>query len=94
SHERSLHGVQSAEEVQHSLNDIAARIAQLSDMNTQVAAATEEQSTVVQDINQNLDSINQLTEQNAGTAELLSEQAAGLRSLSQQLEQLVSAFRV
>jgi methyl-accepting chemotaxis protein len=94
SHERSLLGVKSADEVQYSLNDISSRITILSDMNAQVATATEEQSTVVQDINLNLDFINQLTEKNTNTAELLASQASELLSISQQLEQLVSTFRL
>ena len=61
SRNRSREGVQAVDEASNSLSGISQQIASISDMNIQVAAATEEQSTVVEDINRNVTAINHAT---------------------------------
>ena len=76
------------------LAGIALSITDISDMNTQVATATEEQSTVVYTINQNIEEINGINELTTATAQELADSSQQLNSLSQRLDQLVGAFKV
>ncbi|WP_261857747.1 methyl-accepting chemotaxis protein [Photobacterium sanguinicancri] len=87
-------GVSSADEASAALVSIADRISLISDMNTQVATATEEQSTVVNDINCNIEEINDTTQRTAETAALLADSSQELRALSQRLDSMVGTFKL
>lgn len=63
-------------------------------MNTQVATATEEQSTVVNDINCNIEEINETTQRTATTAEDLAQASLELQQLSHRLEVMVGSFKL
>ncbi len=94
SHAVTARGVKSADMATEVLAGIALSITDISDMNTQVATATEEQSTVVYTINQNIEEINGINELTTATAQELADSSQQLNSLSQRLDQLVGAFKV
>jgi len=63
--------VESTNKVTDSLAEIDMHIGQISDQNIQVATATEEQSSVVNDINENIENINTLTAETVEMSEYL-----------------------
>ncbi|MED5524569.1 methyl-accepting chemotaxis protein [Gallaecimonas pentaromativorans] len=87
-------GVQASEAATQALSRINDEIGSISDRNIQMATATEEQSVVVQDINQNLDGINQLTELSSATAAELAQASTHLKALSHELDSMLSRFQL
>jgi len=87
-------GVSSSDEAVEVLISISERIHDISDRNTQVATATEEQSTVVHTINQNIEEINAINEVTTGTAEELAAASAELKDLSVRLDRMVGSFKL
>jgi methyl-accepting chemotaxis protein len=87
-------GVTSSDEAVEVLITISERIHDISDRNTQVATATEEQSTVVHTINQNIEEINAINEVTTGTAEELAAASADLKELSLRLDRMVGSFKL
>ncbi|KVX02559.1 methyl-accepting chemotaxis protein [Shewanella frigidimarina] len=94
SRSRSHEGVAAVDEASQSLSGISERIALISDMNIQVAAATEEQSTVVEDINRNVTEINDITQRTADTAHAAANASKSLNQLASRLDILVDRFKV
>ncbi|PKG72895.1 methyl-accepting chemotaxis protein [Shewanella sp. Choline-02u-19] len=94
SRSRSIEGVNAVDEASQSLTGISERIGSISDMNIQVAAATEEQSTVVEDINRNVSDINDITQRTADTAEDAAKASQSLSQLAHRLDSLVANFKV
>ncbi|NVD08410.1 methyl-accepting chemotaxis protein [Vibrio sp. JPW-9-11-11] len=87
-------GVSASDEAVEVLVRISERIHDISDRNTQVATATEEQSTVVHTINQNIEEINAINEVTTGTAEELAAASTELKDLSQRLDRMVGSFKL
>ncbi|MGL4830198.1 MAG: methyl-accepting chemotaxis protein [Vibrio sp.] len=87
-------GVAASDEAVQVLMSISERIHDISDRNTQVATATEEQSTVVHTINQNIEEINAINEVTTSTAEELADASKSLRELSGRLDKLVGNFKL
>ncbi|MGY6039696.1 methyl-accepting chemotaxis protein [Aeromonas sp. AE23HZ002T15] len=83
-----------ADEANAALGQITGHITQISDMNIQVATATEEQSSVVGEINRNVEDINQLTMETADIAHQLTASSRSLQQLSGELDKLVGNFRL
>lgn len=77
-----------------SLDNINLTMSGIKDMGAQIASATEEQSMVAEEINRNIHSINQLAGKTTETTAELSGNAAELSSLSKQLDQQVSQFKI
>ncbi len=90
----TLEGVSSSDEAVEVLVGISQRIHDISDRNTQVATATEEQSTVVHTINMNIEEINSINEITTGTAEELAGASQELRELSARLDKMVGSFKL
>ena len=90
----TLEGVSASDEAVDVLGGISDRIVDITDRNTQVATATEEQSTVVHTINQNIEEINAINEVTTGTAEQLAEASQELRDLSSRLDKMVGSFKL
>lgn len=86
--------VEQSETTNSVLNEIIDHIMTISDQNIHVATATEEQSTVVQEINRNVESINQLTGQTADVAQELTSSSDHLKELSHKLDGLVGLFKL
>jgi methyl-accepting chemotaxis protein len=94
SRSRSAEGVRAADEASEVLQQISARISLISDMNVQVAAATEEQAAVVQDINRNLTEISEVSNRTSERAENTYRSSDSLNQLADRLDKLVSRFRL
>ncbi|GAA4500169.1 methyl-accepting chemotaxis protein [Pseudaeromonas paramecii] len=91
---RAQQVVGEAQRAEQALGRIAGHISQINDMNIQVATATEEQSSVVAEINRNVDEINNLTLASAGIAEEQTRTSQDLRQLARQLDALLGEFRL
>ena len=86
--------VEYASKASVALEQINSHIGQISDQNIQVATATEEQSSVVEDINRNIVDINELTVGTTHIADQLNQASSDLQALSTQLDGLVGRFRL
>jgi len=89
---RAAEGVAQVEESAEALAEMSGSVSVINDMNTHIAAATEEQSAVAGEISQNIEHINQLSSETAQssektqqTSENLTELAMALRSMVEQL---------
>ncbi|MCH1919896.1 methyl-accepting chemotaxis protein [Shewanella sp. A3A] len=94
SQQRSKQGVQAADEAAAALEQIIARISVITEMNIQVAAATEEQSSVVNEINHHLTDISDVTARSETRAAEGAEASEQLNKLAASLTQLVGQFRI
>ena len=90
----TFEGVSASDEAVQVLLNISERIHDISDRNTQVATATEEQSTVVHTINMNIEEINGINEATTSTAEELAQASLELRELSGRLDRMVGSFKL
>ena len=87
-------GVERAESVQQSLNEIAAAVASINDMNTQIASAAEEQTVVTEDINRNVTEINATAALSAQTAAEVSHASGTLSEQAEELDAVVQNFKI
>lgn len=87
-------GAGQANEASHSLEVIASAVATISDMNTQIASAAEEQSAVTEEMNRNIININQVSEQTAAGAEQTTAASDELARLASQLQGLIAQFKI
>lgn len=92
--QRSVQLQSQANKVGDALNDILSLIAHISDMNTQLASATEEQSLVTEEINRNVCSITELTEVTVKANESNKFAAISLQDLSKDTAQTLAQFKV
>jgi methyl-accepting chemotaxis protein len=76
------------------LAEIAEGVAGISDRNTQIASAAEEQSSVAEDINRNVVSINDVAIQVSAGAEQTAATSLELARLAEQQQALVGRFKV
>jgi methyl-accepting chemotaxis protein len=86
--------VQLAERAGKLLDEIVPSISKTSDLVQEIAAASEEQSSGVGQINTAVVQLNQITQQNASSSEELAATAEEMSSQAQQLQQAVSFFKV
>ncbi len=86
--------VEKASEAADSLNKIADAVGVISDMNTQIASAAEEQSAVAQEIDQNIVQISSLAEHGAEQTTHVSDASDKLAQLSSSMAELVQRFKV
>ena len=86
--------VEYASKASVALEQINSHIGRISAQNIQVATATEEQSSVVEDINRNIVDINELTVGTSHIADQLNQASSDLQALSSQLDGLVGRFRL
>ena len=63
-------------------------------MNTQVATATEQQSTVANEINLNMDTVSHLVKLGLNASEQLEASSQQLADLSQTLDKHVGTFKI
>ncbi|MCZ4322095.1 Methyl-accepting chemotaxis protein McpH [Pseudomonas sp. 8BK] len=87
-------GVEASQRTGHSLSAITEQVERISDMNTQVAAATEEQSSVTEEINRNVQGIADLAHATAGEVQVCKEDCQTLRGLADDLAKQMSSFRL
>ncbi len=91
---RTTATVEYAEATSASLATIGERVASLSDMNTHIAAAAEEQSAVASEVSRNVSNIKVLTDEAANHAEQMSQAGDNLARLAAGLQSLVQHFKV
>lgn len=94
SKEKAQETVNQASQADSSLANIAAAVGTINEMNTQIATAATEQSTVAEDINKNVDTINNISESTASSAQQTAQSSNNLSELSTHLHDLVSSFKV
>ncbi|MFT6913749.1 MAG: methyl-accepting chemotaxis protein [Motiliproteus sp.] len=76
-----------------SLAQITQDVLRVSDMNMQIASATEEQSATVEMINQNVSNINHAFIETASGAKQIAQSGVQLKSLAEELNQLLQQFK-
>ncbi len=76
------------------LQSITESVSLISDMNTQIATAAEEQSSVAEEINKNIISVNNLGTQNAAAAHETTATSEELARLATGLQDLITQFKV
>jgi len=94
SRSRAADSVTNAESAGQSLESIYNSVATITDMNSQIAAAANEQSTVAEEINKNITNINHAAEQSASGAKQTSISSDAMAELAQNLQSLVGQFKV
>ncbi|ABZ74635.1 methyl-accepting chemotaxis sensory transducer [Shewanella halifaxensis HAW-EB4] len=76
------------------LQSIVVAIATITDMNTQIATAAEEQSTVSEEINANIVNISHAAEQTANGTNISSQESENLAHMAKRLSVLVQEFKI
>ncbi|WP_028866140.1 methyl-accepting chemotaxis protein [Psychromonas aquimarina] len=94
SKEKAEIGMTGAQRTNDALNEIVQNIQQLSDLNTQVATATEEQSVVVSEINVHVHAISDSTENSATTSADMASSSESLSAMAKSLDSLVARFKI
>ncbi|MDH5392029.1 MAG: methyl-accepting chemotaxis protein [Gammaproteobacteria bacterium] len=91
--EKARSSVEQASTAGQALNEITNSVATISSMNIQIATASEEQSAVAEEINQNVVSISHVAESNAQASDQLAVSSQDLAELAAELQELVSQFK-
>lgn len=86
--------VEEAMKAGSSLEAITRVVAQIDEMNTQIAGAAEEQTSVAEEVNQNVNVISQVAEQNAAAVHQITASSEELSRMAQNLSQMISQFEV
>ncbi|MGV6398044.1 methyl-accepting chemotaxis protein [Pseudomonas caspiana] len=94
SQSKTQESVGHAAEAAQALETITKAVSVINDMNTQIASAAEEQSSVAEDINRNVTNIGQVANEVAGGATESSQASAELTKLAEQQRRLINQFRV
>ena len=92
--QRSVQVQTQAQTAGDSLAEILSLIAHISDMNTQLASATEEQSSVTEEVNRNICSITELTEVSVKSNESNRCAAESLQTMSTDTAKTLSQFKI
>jgi methyl-accepting chemotaxis protein len=87
-------GVQASQRTGESLGAITSQVERLSDMNTQVATATEQQSSVTEEINRNVQGIAALALATADEVQGCRDDCQELRRLADDLSRQMRSFRL
>ena len=77
-----------------SIEDIIKGAEKVSDIITQVAAASEEQSSASEEIGKNIDSINHVTQETAGGIQQIAQASEDLSRLTVNLQELIAKFKL
>lgn len=86
--------VEQADQARKLLDEIAASVSIISDMNLQIASAAEEQGAVSEEINRNVITVNDLTNQNSDGARKTATASDDLARIANELACMVGEFRV
>ncbi|MFW5453657.1 methyl-accepting chemotaxis protein [Thioalkalivibrio sulfidiphilus] len=86
--------VEQAAKAGQSLKSITGAVARITDMNTQIASAAEEQSAVAEEINRNVVNISQAVDETASGSQQISTASDELARLAAELQGMVGQFKV
>lgn len=86
--------VEQASKAGLSLTTIAELVGNINDMNTHIASAAEEQSSVAEELNRNFTSISEVSDQNAAAVNQISASSEELSRMAISLQQMVARFEV
>lgn len=92
--ETASDAVQNADIAGKSLEKITSAINSISDISTQVATATEEQSSVVEELNNHMIVIKDMSDNTAEQTKTISEKCTSLNETSSKLSSLVGNFKL
>ncbi|MDF2152833.1 methyl-accepting chemotaxis protein [Vibrio sp. CAU 1672] len=87
-------GTQATEKAQQALEKISAQVMTILDMNTQVATATEQQSSVANEINVNMDTVDRSVKAGLAASQELEQSSQHLAELAQTLDGHVGSFTI
>lgn len=91
---RATTGSKCVEKASQSLHVIAAEVATINDMNTQIATAAEEQSAVAEEINRNITTISSIADTTSTGATQTAQSSEELVRLTVELRRLVDQFKL
>jgi methyl-accepting chemotaxis protein len=94
SHQLVEKSVGDAEQTETALGEIAAAVAVIHQMNQQIAAASEQQSAVAEEINRSVTSIRGIADESAQAMESTASSSVELAQLSRDLQGMVGQFRL
>ena len=92
--EQAQVSVEKASTAGSSLRTITQSVATISDMNTQIASAAEEQSSVAEEINKNINNVSHITEQSAAAVNQITASSEELARMATHLQQLIDRFSI
>jgi methyl-accepting chemotaxis protein len=87
-------GSQKVAEAGQTMDEIVASVRRVTDIMGEIAAASQEQTTGIEQINQAITQMDQVTQQNAALVEEAAAAAASLQDQAGNLSQLVGVFRL
>ena len=92
--EKASVGVDQTKQAGEALAAITRAVTTISEMNTQIASAAEEQSATTEEMNKNIININQIADETANSADQSTTASAELSKLAAELQHLVSQFKI
>ncbi len=92
--EQAVRCVEQANETHNALQDITEAIEVISDMNFQIASASEEQSSVSEGINENVINVKRIAEENAVGSKQMRSASIEIAQLAEKLKGLAVKFKV
>jgi len=94
SNEQARKGRDYADETGDALNKLTESINQISDMNTQIASAAQQQSVVAEDINTNVVGVTEICNRSAAGAQQTASASDNLLKLANKLKNIVGQFKI
>ena len=94
SRERTLGTVRLAQEAETALDAIYQAVADIQQLNQQIATAVEEQSAVTDEVNRSIVNVRDVAEQSASASEQASASTAELARLGNDLQRTIASFKV
>ena len=86
--------VEQAGKTGESLNSIGRLVGNINEMNTHIASAAEEQSSVAEELNRNFTSISNVSDQNAAAINQISASSEELSRMAISLQEMIAQFEV
>lgn len=86
--------IETSTEVEQSLERIRTNIDTINEMNHQIATASDEQSSVANEVSKNISAIHTLSEQVSENAQIISDNSAQLESESIELKREMGSFKI
>jgi methyl-accepting chemotaxis protein len=87
-------GTKLVDQAGSTMNDVVASIQRVTDIMAEISAASQEQTTGIEQINQAISQMDNVTQQNAGLVEEAAAASEALQSQAGKLAELVSVFRI